>query len=175
MKKNIKRMIIASVATLTLSVSAGASTFDTNALNSHVQTATDCIIGQVVSINHEMRHGFAVTLATVSVSKAAFGNASEEITVVVPGGPVANANVPVAQVFAGAPTLRAGKNMMLVLNEISSGEYVISGLSAGAINVVSGSNGPQIALGGGGFISVTDAIESVRELRANSTSISTAN
>ena len=167
MKSKLRKGVIAGVLALSLAMPATASTFDAAELDNFIENATACVIGEVTAIEYEQRGPFMYTKSTVSVSDTAFGSTASEITVLTLGGPIPNMAVPVAQVAAGVPTLRKGQELMFVLDATAQGgEYTISGLSAGAINVVDGA----VALSNGqGRISLNDAITTMQAIRAGDT------
>lgn|GEM_PF-3770063 len=167
LKSKLKKGLIAGALALTLAMPATASTLDAAALDNYIENSVACVIGEVTAIEYEQRGPFMYTKSTVSVSDTAFGSTPSEITVLTLGGPIPNMAVPVAQVAAGVPTLRKGQELMFVLDATEqSGEYQISGLSAGAINIV---NGTVALADGQGRISLNNAISTMQAIRAGET------
>ncbi len=171
MKLKLRKSVIGGVMALALAMPATASTLDAAALDNYIDNATACVVGEVTAIEYEQRGPFIYTKSTVSVSDTAFGSTASEITVLTLGGPIPNMAVPVAQVAAGVPSLHKGQELMFVLDATGqSNEYTIAGLSAGAINIVNGAAGPQVALAGGqGRISLDQAIETMQAIRDGET------
>ena len=167
MKHKLKKAALAGAIALAMAIPASATTFDADALDKFVETASACIIGQVTNIEHEQRGSFVVTMATVQVSRTAFGSTASEIKVMIPGGPIPNSKIPVAVTVAGAPQLNVGQNFMLVLNDAqNANEYTVAGLSEGAIAVVNTADGPQVSLPNSqGRMTLDSAIEGINTLR----------
>ena len=167
MIKKIKHAAIIGAAVLALHMPASATTFDSEALDSFIGSATACIVGKVASIEYVTRSGLVFTKATVTVTDTAFGRTASEISVLVPGGQVPNTKFPIAQIVADAPILRSGQDLMLVLNSIPQDTaYAVAGLSSGAINILDNGAGPQVALAGNqGLITLADAIEDIQAIR----------
>lgn len=168
MISKIKKGVVITATALAMVLPASATTFDSEALNSFVKTATACVVGKVTSVEYVTRSGIVFTKATFAVTDTAFGSTSSEISVLSPGGVLPNTKFPVAQVIAGAPSLRSGQEMMLVLNATpeSGNTYAIAGLANGAINVINNGSGPQVALAGGqSVITLADAMEDIQSIR----------
>ena len=166
-------MVVAGAAMLAIGATASASTFDSEELDTFVESATACIIGEVTSTEFVTNAGLIFTQATVTVTDTAFGSTASEIKVLVPGGPVANTKFPIRQSFAGVPTVSTGQKMMLILNATSeSNSYAIAGLASGAINIVDNGSGPQVVLGGNaGLITLSQAISEIQDIRAGNSTL----
>ena len=90
--------------------------------------------------------GTLVTLATVSVSETLKGAASENVTVVLPGGIDANRQVPVAVSYPGAPRLTPGENAFLFLtSDVDYGlGYNVAGFAQGKFSIVNDEDGEPV-------------------------------
>lgn len=171
--KKIQTIAVAGAAMLAMGMPASASTFDSEVLDTFVETATACIVGDVTSTEFVTKAGLVFTQATVAVTDTAFGSTASEVKILIPGGRVANTKFPIRQSVAGAPSISVGQKMMLVLNATpESNSYAIAGLANGAINIVDNGSGPQVALGGNaGLITLSEAISEIQEIRAGDSAL----
>ena len=103
-------------------------------------------IGNVEGTRSAWVDGTLVTLASVSVSETLKGPASENLTVVLPGGIDANRQIPVAVSYPGAPQLTPGENAFLFLNsDVDYGlGYNVAGFAQGKFSIVNDQDGEPV-------------------------------
>ncbi|HEY7784449.1 MAG TPA: hypothetical protein VIB00_06975 [Pyrinomonadaceae bacterium] len=88
-----------------------------------------------------------VTLATIAVGETLKGDATSQLTVVLPGGADANRRIPVAMTYPGAPRITPGEDVFLFLtrdDEFGGGSYTIAGFSQGKFSIVKDEEGREI-------------------------------
>ena len=86
------------------------------------------------------------TLTVVEVDEVLKGEATRQVTVVVPGGVDANRRFPVARTYPGAAQILPGQHLVLFLDRsgIAPGGHHVTGFSQGVYTVVEGPDGAPV-------------------------------
>ena len=149
---------------LSLLVSANASATTLNKLSSQemIESASSCVIADVVASTQEKRNGQVVTLTTFNVSKTAFGSTDQTITVETLGGRSNVGRLKTASVFAGSPRFFMGQEALMLINQnADSGNYSLVGFNQGNFRVteaVQGRRTVRLPEDLGGTVSVEQAL-----------------
>ena len=156
-------LIFASQATAT-----SLSPLDFNEL---VNQASACVVASAESVTTEFRNGQTYTLTTFRVTKSAFGNVGQTITVATAGGERTMGRLQVAEVNAGAPRFFTNQESLLFLTEANAqGAFNILGYNQGRFAVRENANGVDMVslpVGDGGQITLDNALSVISDARNN--------
>jgi len=134
-----------------------------------VQEASACVVAEKQSVEYAMIDGAPITKTTFSVVKVAFGSTPETITVITEGGHLLNAKVPMGEVNAGAPRFLNGTSNVLLLNELSAGNYNVTGYSQGVFDAFQQEGQLVVRLpeSQGGLTPLNTALETITNVRSD--------
>lgn len=167
----VKPLILTALVSFTLLAgsTAFATTLEKTDFKDLVQDASACVVAKTKSIEYAMENGAPVTKTTFTVIKAAFGSTPETITVTTAGGHLANAKVPMGEVNAGAPRFFNGTSNVLLLDEISAGNYKVTGYSQGVFDAFEQENQLVVRLpeSQGGVTPLETALETINNARSD--------
>lgn len=165
----IKKWIISGVTgtLLTTSSIASATSLIKQDFNDMVKSASACVVAEKVKAVYLEEQGSMYTLTTFKVSSTAFGDTDETITVRTPGGAKKLGKLSTTEVVAGAPQFFYQQESLLLLNEMSSGQYSVTGFSQGVFPVLDTPQGDMITLPEdlGGQTELDEALELIAERR----------
>jgi hypothetical protein len=140
MLKRPSAAVLAVLLTAAVALPATATTavqLDEQAL---VDTADLIVVGRCDAVDSRWVDGDLVTIATLEVSESLKGGAGGSVDVVLPGGVDADAAVPVAVTWPGAPAITPGEKVLVFLVDYPSvpGGYAVAGFSQGKYSVIEG-------------------------------------
>ena len=136
-----------------------------------VAQANACVVAEAQSATTEFRNGQVTTLTTFRVTKSAFGNVGQTITVATDGGERTMGRLQVAEVNAGAPRFFTNQESLLFLSEANAqGAFNILGYNQGRFAVRENANGVDMVslpVGDGGQITLDNALSVISDARSN--------
>lgn len=150
------------------SMSASATTLEKMKFDEIVMKSSACVVGEVINIQYGQDQDGIYTLATYAVSKVAFGDIGDTITVRSDGGRVKKGKLAFAEVNAGSPMFFDGTKAMLFLSEGANGSFRVVGYNQGIFPIDTQNNArvsmPQSF---GGISSVDSILDRARARRSN--------
>jgi len=162
-----KRWIAGAVSAAALLASAGASATTLNQLSfgEMVSSASACVSGEVIGSSVIERDGAVYTQTQFRVTKTAFGNTDNVITVETSGGAKKLGRLRAAEVNAGTPVFFENQERLLLVTPNASGTMDIVGYNQGSFPILNGS----VTLPGTlSVLSVDDAFDAINDTRSNS-------
>ena len=163
MSSKLRHAAAVGVALAVLMGSGSARTVEERAFREVVEAADACVIAALVSTRYETVDGRAFTLSTFEVKETAFGAVGDRVVVRSAGGELDGTALPVTQVGDGAAGFLGGADYLLVLDRADDGtRFVVSDEIRGTAMV----RGSRVSLPTIGTLTVEDAVESVRGMRA---------
>lgn len=172
---SVKRMIagMLSASAILMAAASNATTLEKLSFGEIVKEASACIIGDVLSVVTEKRGNEVVTLTTFKVTKTAFGQVPETITVMTSGGSTQLGRLSVSEVVAGTPRFFNDQNSLMLLSEDkATGTFQIVGTNQGLFAVNGGPSGNSTVFlpeGLGGEVTVEDALQIIQQQRITPT------
>lgn len=138
-----RTLLAGAVLVLAVAAPVAATTAVEMSDESLVESADLIVVGTAQEVESTWLDRDLVTLATVEVAETLKGAADGPVTVVLPGGVDADAALPVAVTWPGAPTLAPGEEVLLFLTHYPAypGGYAVAGFSQGKFAVFEGPGG----------------------------------
>ncbi len=171
MKLKKLALSVGAVLPLIFASQVSATSLSKLEFNDMVVQASACVVASAESATTDFRDGQTVTLTTFRVTKSAFGNVGQTITVETPGGARQMGRLNVAEVNAGSPRFFNNQDNLLFLSEIGDqGAYNIMGYNQGNFVVrenAAGENVVRLPLAQGSQLTLDNALSVIADARNN--------